>query len=288
METDLIQNQVDGNGATMTIRHLFLQEIKSVRLNVEKEFVKLEERIEELILKHFLEETDGAEVVSNTLSYEQASGSPSIQSDVCDQEAYSENSSIFAHFEKIKEEFLLDEEQEGLQRLYFKQSETFPKHVAENLSENFENNFYTSLSRSGVSDVSSNASGIDDYSVNDGFLSDQESKSFENATNKEPCASSALENFQGPINQKGLTGICCRETVTKVGCMNKACLQKPLHLSSKSTIGQYTCEICGEKPGPIEDSRTCEFCGKQFAERFNLNRHNLLHTNEMSRPLESV
>ncbi|XP_076804591.1 uncharacterized protein LOC143448655 [Clavelina lepadiformis] len=137
METDLIQNQVDGNGATMTIRHLFLQEIKSVRMNVEKEFVKLEERIEELILKHFLEETDRAKVVSNTLSYQQAS------------EAYCENSSIFAHFEKIKEEFLLDEEQE-----------------AENLSENFENNFYTNLSRSGVSDVSSNASGIDDYSVN--------------------------------------------------------------------------------------------------------------------------
>ncbi|CAK8691529.1 unnamed protein product [Clavelina lepadiformis] len=215
METDLIQNQVDGNGATMTIRHLFMQEIKSVRMNVEKELVKLEEKIEELILKHFLEETDRAEVVSSTLSYEQASVSPSIQSDVCDQEAYSENSSIFAHFEKIKENFLLDEEQEGLQRLYFKKSETFPKHVAENLSENFKNNFYTSLSRSGVSDVSSNASGIDDYSVNDGFFSDQESKSFENATNKEPCASSALENFQGPIDQKGLTRICCRKTVTK-------------------------------------------------------------------------
>ncbi|XP_076804507.1 uncharacterized protein LOC143448586, partial [Clavelina lepadiformis] len=41
------------------------------------------------------------------------SGSPSIQSHVCDQEAYSENSSIFARFEKIKEEFLLDDEQEG-------------------------------------------------------------------------------------------------------------------------------------------------------------------------------
>ncbi|CAK8691587.1 unnamed protein product [Clavelina lepadiformis] len=187
LETDLIQNQVDGNGATMTIRHLFLQEIKS-----------------------------------------------------------------------IKEEFLLDEEQEGLQQFYFKKSETFPKHVGENLSENFENNFYTSLSRSGVSDVSSNASGIDDYSVNDGFLSDQESKSFENATSKEPCASSGLENFQGPINQKGLTGICCRETVTKVGCMNKACLQKPLHLSSKTTRGQYTCEICGEK------QHCCQFCCDSF------------------------
>ncbi|CAK8691591.1 unnamed protein product [Clavelina lepadiformis] len=70
MKTDLIQNQVDGNGATTTIRHLFLQEIKSVRMNVEKEFVKLEERIEELILKHFLEETDRAEVVSNMLSYD--------------------------------------------------------------------------------------------------------------------------------------------------------------------------------------------------------------------------
>ncbi|CAK8691604.1 unnamed protein product [Clavelina lepadiformis] len=195
--------------------------------------------------------------MSNTLSYEQASGSPSIQSDVCDQEAYSENSSIFAHFEKIKEEFLLDEEQEGLQQFYFKKSETFPKHVGDNLSENFENNFYTSLSRSGVSNASSNASGIDDYSVNDGFLSDQESNSFENAMNKEPCASKVLENFQWPISQKGLTRICCRETVTKVGCMNKACLKKPLHLSSKTARGQYTCEICG----------------KQFGKRFNLNRH---------------
>ena len=70
METDLIQNQVDGNGATTTIRHLFLQEIKSVKMNVEKEFAKLKKRIEELILKHFLEETDIAKVVRNTLSYE--------------------------------------------------------------------------------------------------------------------------------------------------------------------------------------------------------------------------
>ncbi|XP_076805442.1 uncharacterized protein LOC143449216 [Clavelina lepadiformis] len=304
METDLIQNQVDGNGATMTIRHLFLQEIKSVRLNVEKEFVKLEERIEELILKNFLEETDRATVVSNTLSYEQASGSPSIQSDVCDQEAYCENSSIFAHFEKIKEKFLLDEEQEGLQRLYFKKSETFPKHVAENLSENFETNFYTSLSCSGVSDVSSNASGIDDYSVNDGFLSDQESKSFENATNKEPCASSAFENLQQRINQKSLTGICCRETVTKVGCMGKAHLRKPLHLSSKNARGQYTCEICGKQFGkrfnlnrhkrclhpdetdPIKCERTCEICGMQFAKKSNLDRHKLFHTGEKPRPIE--
>ncbi|CAK8691573.1 unnamed protein product [Clavelina lepadiformis] len=263
METDLIQNQVDGNGATMTIRHLFLQEIKSVRMHVEKEFVKLEERIEELILKHFLEETDRAKVLSNMLSYEQASGSPSIQSDVCDQEAYSENSSIFAHFEKIKEEFLLDEEQEGLQRLYFKKSEKFPKHVGENLSENFENNFYTSLSRSGVSDVSSNVSGIDDYSVNDGFLSDQESKSFQNATNKEPCASSALENFQGPSKQKGLTGICCRETVTNLGCMTKAHLRKPLHLSSKSARGQYTCEICDPPHTELDPSISAKQCSSR-------------------------
>ncbi|XP_076805441.1 uncharacterized protein LOC143449215 [Clavelina lepadiformis] len=305
METNLIQNQVDGNGATMTIRHLFLQEIKSVRLNVEKEFVKLEEKIEELISKHFLEETDRAEVVSNTLSYEQASGSPSIQSDVgvWDQEAYSKNSSIFAHFEKIKEEFLLDEEQSS-QRFYFKKSEIFPKHVAENLSENFENNCYTSLSRSGVSDVSSNASRIDNYSLNNGFLSDQESKSFENKTNKEPCAISALENFQQPINQKGLTGKCFRETVTKVGCMNKACLQKPLHLSSKTARGQYTCEICGKEFGKrfnlnrhkrclhpdeidtIKCQHTCEICGKQFAKKFNLDRHKLFHTGEKPSPVE--
>ncbi|CAK8691605.1 unnamed protein product [Clavelina lepadiformis] len=97
------------------ISDMVSQEFKSMRQDMRKDFVKMQESMEDVILT-LLPETKKTETMNNAMPVEETSQTTVVKSDISlnIEEVYSEKAPVFPLVEVIKQEPLLLEEYESI------------------------------------------------------------------------------------------------------------------------------------------------------------------------------